>query len=193
LATLTPVRVTEQAQQLAGAKLHLGDIALDGTAGKGRDTAFLAQKVGPTGHVHSFDIQPEAIRATENLLQLAGLQTQVTLHTRSHAEIATALPAAHRGQLSAAIFNLGYLPGGNEKIITLPESTAQALQATYQNLKPGGRLVVVVYTGHDGGKLEEAVVRQFADKCLRDGAQVEHLGKSDFTVKPWILTVDRPA
>ena len=67
LAPVNPIRVTERAQSLAAAVLMAGDIAIDGTAGKGRDTAFLAQAVGPSGHVHSFDIQPEAIASTEGL------------------------------------------------------------------------------------------------------------------------------
>jgi predicted methyltransferase len=193
LATLTPIRVTEQAQQLAGAKLQAGDIALDGTAGKGRDTVYLAQHVGPTGHVHSFDIQDAALKATQNLLHLAGLEAQVSLHHRSHAEITEALPVAHRGQLSAAIFNLGYLPGGHEEIITQPDSTVTALQATYDNLRPGGRLIVVIYTGHEGGKEEAAAVLKFAEQGQQEGARVEQLGKNDFSVKPWILVIDRPA
>ena len=192
MATLTPIRVTEQAQRLAAEKLQPGDLALDGTAGKGRDTAFLAQQVGPTGHVHSFDIQTEAIAATENLLNLAGLAPQVTLHHRSHAELRSALPTTHLGKIKVALFNLGYLPGGNQKIITLPDSTAQALQATYANLCPLGRLIVVVYTGHEGGPAEADVVQQFAEACVQQGASIQYHGDPNFIFKPWIVVVDRP-
>ena len=66
MAPVNPVRVTERAQKLATEILRPGDVAVDGTAGKGRDTACLAQAVGPTGHVHAFDIQPEAVASTRN-------------------------------------------------------------------------------------------------------------------------------
>ena len=42
MAPINPIRVTERAQKLAAEILRAGDIAIDGTAGKGRDTAFLA-------------------------------------------------------------------------------------------------------------------------------------------------------
>ncbi|MGI9108918.1 MAG: methyltransferase domain-containing protein, partial [Opitutales bacterium] len=87
MAPVNPVRVTERAQKLATEILRPGDVAIDGTAGKGRDTACLAQAVGPTGHVHAFDIQPEAIASTHNLLEAAGLLDRVSLHRRSHVEL----------------------------------------------------------------------------------------------------------
>lgn len=37
--------------------LRPGDTAVDATMGNGHDTLFLAQAVGPTGHVIGFDIQ----------------------------------------------------------------------------------------------------------------------------------------
>ena len=92
MATVIPIRVTERAQALASEVLNDGDIAIDATAGKGRDTAFLSKTVGTTGWVHSFDIQPEAIKSTRNLLEASGLIGRVTLHERSHAELSEALP-----------------------------------------------------------------------------------------------------
>jgi 16S rRNA C1402 N4-methylase RsmH len=168
-----------------------GDIAIDGTAGKGRDTAFLAQAVGPTGHVHCFDIQPEAIASTDNLCALAGLSARVTLHHRSHADIATALPAGHLGKVGAAIFNLGYLPGGNPDIITQPQSTATALRAAFAALRSGGRLICVAYTGHPGGMDESDVVLAFAAERTSAGDAVEKIGHVPNPGKPWVLSVTK--
>jgi 16S rRNA C1402 N4-methylase RsmH len=168
-----------------------GDIAIDGTAGKGRDTAFLAQAVGPSGHVHSFDIQPEAIASTDNLCTLAGLSARVTLHHRSHADIAVALPAAHLGKVGAAIFNLGYLPGGNPDIITQPQSTATALRSAYAALRAGGRLICVAYTGHPGGMEESDVVLAFAAERTTVGDTVEKIGHVPNPGKPWVLSVTK--
>ena len=191
MAPVNPIRVTERAQSLAAAVLMAGDIAIDGTAGKGRDTAFLAQTVGPSGHVHSFDIQPEAIASTDNLCTLAGLSARVTLHHRSHADIAVALPTAHLGKVGAAIFNLGYLPGGNPDIITQPQSTATALRSAYDALRAGGRLICVAYTGHPGGMEESDVVLAFAAERTTAGDTVEKIGHVPNPGKPWALSVTK--
>ena len=191
LATVIPIRVTERAQALASEVLNLGDIAIDATAGKGRDTAFLAQTVGPTGWVHSFDIQPDAINSTRNLLEVSGLINRVTLHERSHAELTESLPDSHRGKIAVAIFNLGYLPGSDQKIITQPESTAIALESALTELKSGGRLICVAYTGHPGGKEESDVVQTFAESAENAGNIVEKIGYAVHQPKPWILVVTK--
>ena len=193
MAPVNPIRVTERAQKLATEVLRPGDIAVDGTAGKGRDTACLAQAVGPNGHVHAFDIQPEAIASTHNLLEVAGLLDRVSLHLRSHAELTDVLTPAQRGKLGVAIFNLGYLPGGDASIITQPSSTNHALRATFDHLRPGGRLICVAYTGHPGGPEESDIVLKFAEEQAAAGLHVEKVGYYPTPGKPWILVVNKPA
>jgi predicted methyltransferase len=193
LAPVNPIRVTERAQKLATEILRPGDIAVDGTAGKGRDTACLAQAVGPSGHVHAFDIQPEAIASTRNLLEVAGLLGRVSLHLRSHAELADVLTPAQAGQLGVAIFNLGYLPGGDTSIITQPASTDHAIRTAFAHLRPGGRLICVAYTGHPGGPEESDIVLRFAEEQADAGLHVEKIGYYPTPGKPWILVVNKPA
>ncbi|MFM7397885.1 MAG: rRNA methyltransferase, partial [Verrucomicrobiota bacterium] len=62
------MRVTETAADVLRATLSDGDVAIDGTAGRGRDTLLLAGLVGASGRVHAFDVQAEAIDATRALL-----------------------------------------------------------------------------------------------------------------------------
>lgn len=193
MAPVNPVRVTERAQKLATDILRPGDLAVDGTAGKGRDTACLAQAVGPSGHVHAFDIQPEALASTRNLLEAAGLSERVTLHLRSHADLDDILPAEQRGRIGVALFNLGYLPGGNPGVITQPASTDRALRAAFADLRPGGRLICVAYTGHPGGAEESDVVLRFAEQQASAGLTVEKIGYYPTPGKPWILVVNKPA
>ena len=193
LAPVNPIRVTERAQKLATEILRPGDIAVDGTAGKGRDTACLAQAVGPKGHVHAFDIQPEAIASSRNLLEVAALIDRVSLHLRSHAELVDVLTPAQRGKVGVAIFNLGYLPGGDASIITQPISTDRALRDAYDNLRPGGRLICVAYTGHPGGPEESDIVLKFAEQQSSAGLHVEKIGYYPTPGKPWILVVNKPA
>jgi predicted methyltransferase len=193
VAPVNPVRVTERAQKLATEVLRPGDFAVDGTAGKGRDTACLAQAVGPAGHVHAFDIQPEALASTRHLLEAAGLIARASLHLRSHADLDDVLSAEQRGRLGVAIFNLGYLPGGNPSIITQPGSTDRALRAAFDHLRPGGRLICVAYTGHPGGPEESDVVLRFAEQQASAGLAVEKIGYYPTPGKPWILVVNKPA
>ncbi len=193
LAPVNPIRVTERAQKLATEILRPGDVAVDGTAGKGRDTACLAQAVGPTGHVHAFDIQPEAIASTRNLLEAAGLSDRVSLHLRSHADLTEVLTPAQHGKIGVAIFNLGYLPGGDASIITRPASTDRALRLAFDHLRPGGRLICVAYTGHPGGPEESDIVLKFAEEQASSGLHVEKVGYYPTPGKPWILVVNKPS
>lgn len=134
-----------------------GALAVDATAGNGYDTLFLAQGVGVQGHVYAFDIQPEAIAQTKSLLERHGLLDRVTLLATDHREMGRIVPP----NVKAVMFNLGYLPGGDRRIITQPSSTIEALQAALALLAPGGRISLVIYTGHPGGPEELKAVEEF--------------------------------
>ena len=67
-------------------------------------------------------------------------------------------------KISAAIFNLGYLPGGNKEIITKSESTTAALNKSIELLKKNGVIILVIYSGHSGGKEEKKVLLDFASE-----------------------------
>ena len=71
-------RILPFSKHLLERALSPGDVAIDGTAGNGHDTLFLAELVGETGHVYSFDVQKEAIINTQHKLEAANL-TQVSL------------------------------------------------------------------------------------------------------------------
>ena len=48
--------------------VNAGDTVVDATMGNGHDTLFLAELVGPEGHVCAFDIQESALESTRALL-----------------------------------------------------------------------------------------------------------------------------
>ena len=127
-----------------------GGVAVDATAGNGCDTLFLARQVGPSGRVYAFDIQEEALLATQKLLESRGADRQVTMFRRGHEELGLLVFET----INAAIFNLGYLPGGDHHLITKPDTTIAALTAAVTLLQPGGRIGLVVYTGHPGAPEE---------------------------------------
>jgi glycine oxidase len=156
-------RLTEQAQLAIRSVLRPGEVAIDATAGNGRDTKFLAETVGDNGFVYGFDLQQTALDRTAEQLQAAGL-SHVKLVCRDHAEMLMEIAPSHVGKISAAMFNLGYLPGGDKEFITNPEKSVPAVRAACELLRPSGICTVVAYVGHPGGAEEFDAVRS----CLRD-------------------------
>ncbi|HHV64149.1 MAG TPA: methyltransferase domain-containing protein [Peptococcaceae bacterium] len=155
-------------RQFLEKNISYGDMAVDATAGLGRDTLFLAQCVGDKGKVFAFDIQEQAIKATQELLQEQGLAHRVQLLAVSHSEIAKYVPPG----IQAAVFNLGYLPGFGKKIVTRPETTLQALTQVLKLLKKNGLVAITVYRGHEGGLEESETLISYLSK----------LPKQDFSV-----------
>jgi len=138
--------------------LQKGDSAVDATCGNGHDTLLLAGLVGETGKVWAFDIQEQAINQTARRLLEAGLLERVLLLHEGHETMAGHVCP---GQ-AAVIFNLGYLPGGDQSIITQPETTLTAFGHALELLRPGGVLAVTIYPGHDGGASERRTVDGWA-------------------------------
>ncbi|GLB46718.1 rRNA methyltransferase [Philodulcilactobacillus myokoensis] len=138
--------------------INYGDTAIDATVGNGNDTLFLSKLVGKTGHVYGFDIQKLAINNTKNKLQSHKKENCVTLFQTSHDQIFKLLG---QKQIKAAIFNLGYLPGGNKKIITHANTTIKAIQACLKLLKTNGMVILVIYYGHPGGIDEKNHIESF--------------------------------
>lgn len=144
-----------------------GDHVVDATVGNGFDTKFLAQLVGESGQVYGFDVQKLAIERTSERLLAANLAKQTTLYHAGHETLASIIPLVPH--LRAAIFNLGYLPQSDKQIITHAPNTLKALNDLLPRLLPGGRIIVVVYYGHEGGETEKEAVLSY----LNDLPQAE--------------------
>jgi len=138
--------------------LKPGDSVVDATCGTGRDTLFLARLVGSEGKVWAFDVQDEALTATAGLLRDAGCLDRVSLVHAGHERIAEHVAESIR----AAVFNLGFLPGGGRTTVTRPETTLAGLEQAATLLLPGGIVTIAVYTGHDGGAEEGRAVDEWA-------------------------------
>lgn len=172
---MRPPPLTHTAQQRVAAHLCDGSLAVDATVGNGHDTVFLARQVGPSGHVWGFDVQAQALARARASLAEHGLERRVTLLQRGHQELQATLPATARGQLAAVMFNLGYLPGGDKQLTTLPDTTLTALRAAIEELAPNGILSVLAYRGHPGGQAEAAAVAALLHRQARAGFHLETL------------------
>ncbi len=177
-----PLRLTDLAHELVRLVLRPGDAAIDATAGNGHDTLFLAQAVGVTGHVFSFDIQAEAIVRTRQRLAEAKIEN-VTLHQASHARMGESVTMPIR----AVMFNLGYLPGGDKSVITSRDSTLVALESAKALLQKGGILTVLAYRGHPGGMDEAQAARECVSSWNGSGIRVEERGEVGDHASPILL------
>ncbi|WP_332633875.1 class I SAM-dependent methyltransferase [Halalkalibacter flavus] len=172
--------------------LSPGDIAVDCTVGNGHDTVFLANLVGENGHVYGFDIQAEAIASTTEKLTEHQLLERVTLHQQGHEEVRSVIPEYKQMKLKGAIFNLGYLPGGDKSIITQPTSTIAALSALLDMMPKGGTIVLVIYHGHEGGKTEKDSLLSFLeqyDQRLAHVLKYEFINQSNNP--PFVVAVEK--
>ena len=152
------LNAVEFSHHLLEKEVEIGDVVLDATAGNGHDTKFLAELVGEKGKVYAFDIQQEALDNTADLLETNSLAKQCKLIKSDHAEIDKYVEE----DLDTVIFNLGYLPGGNKEIITKSESTITALKKSLKLLKETGLVILVIYSGHQGGEKEKESILNYS-------------------------------
>lgn len=149
--------ITELAKYFIAQVVQPGDFVIDGTAGNGYDTLFLSKLVGEDGRVYSFDIQKQAIDNTKNRLLAKEIINRVELLQSSHTNIDQYVKV----KIKAAMFNLGYLPGGEHSITTKGDSTIIALNQILKLLLSGGVISICIYYGHPEGKRELEEVLAF--------------------------------
>lgn len=158
------ISLSETAHGMIRGHLREGMLAIDATLGNGHDTVFLAQCVGEFGHVYGFDIQRQAVQATELRLRQQGMQGRATLFLASHADMVRHIPPDLQGRIQVIMFNLGYLPGADKSIITRTDSTLLALEAACRLLAERGLMTIMAYPGHSGGDQETDGVTQWLDR-----------------------------
>lgn len=153
--------VLRSARWIASDVLHQvieeGDTVIDATLGNGHDTVMLAELVGESGRVIGFDIQRDAVGRTSARLMDAGLLDRCNLYAEGHEHIAERVSTP----IKAAVFNLGWLPGGDKSVTTLWETTRTAVSAALQLLVPGGVCTICAYPGHEEGDRERYALMEW--------------------------------
>lgn len=184
-------RITELAHQRVQSHLHIKGTAIDATAGNGHDTLFLARNL-PGGHVYAFDIQATALESTRRKLEEENVLDRVHLYHASHDAMLDILPESLEGAACAIMFNLGYLPKGDHRIITRKESTLSALNAALTLLAPEGILSIMIYHAHEGGDEEAQAVHTWSDQ-LPEREFSRELIQSPAATGPCLLLIKRLA
>ena len=141
-------QITQWCAAFIRQQVQEGDFCIDATMGNGNDTLLLSQLCGESGKVLAFDIQVQALTATQKRLNAGHVPENYRLLLESHANMAE---YATPDSVSCIVFNFGYLPGGNHKLATRPESSILALTTSLSLLKRGGILMLCIYSGGDSG------------------------------------------
>ena len=103
---------------------------------------------GKTGHVKAFDIQQQALEATEKLLEENGVRERASLILDSHTNMGL---YQQKETVDGIFFNFGYLPGGDHMLATQPENSLRAILSGLELLKKGGVMSLCIYSGGDTG------------------------------------------
>ena len=164
-----------------------GDVCVDMTMGNGNDTLFLARQVGSEGKVFAFDVQDEAIKNTDKLLKENNIENVILIHG-NHSKVKEYI----KENIKAAVFNLGYLPGGDKQIVTDRKDVLSALSDVLELLEVGGFVSICSYLGHDGGKEEYTAIKMYLsalDKAKFDIIHIAHFLRKD--TSPRLIIIEK--
>lgn len=158
------------------------DVALDGTLGNGNDTKFLE---GLFQKTYSFDIQKECI----DKYKKESSYNKVILINDSHENVKEYITSE---KIDAAMFNLGFLPGGDKNITTEGISSLKAIKDSLELLIEGGILTIACYIGHEKGKEEYEIIKNYL--CSIDKSKfgvMEHSFLNRSHVSPRLIVVEK--
>ena len=141
---MRPINVNVIAHQWMLDVITPTSIAIDATIGNGKDTYFLAKHCA---RVYGFDIQSEAIINTK---KHTACFDNIIINQAGHEKMCSYV----KEKVDLVVFNLGYLPNGNQLITTLPQTTLKAIKEASKLLKKDGSLMITFYVGHLYGKSE---------------------------------------
>ncbi|MGN2263905.1 tRNA (mnm(5)s(2)U34)-methyltransferase [Lactococcus lactis] len=179
--------------------IKTNDVVVDATMGNGYDTQFLAE-LG--ANVYAFDVQEEALNATEKRLDDAGIKNQIFEKNLSKllTEPSVNLVLSGHEKLSeyvkepikAAIFNLGYLPKTDKSVVTKADTTLTALDALTNQLVVGGRIAIMIYYGHEGGMKEKnAVIKWTSSLPQKDWEVTSYAPLNQIHTPPILVLIEK--
>lgn len=129
-------------------------IAVDMTLGNGHDSLILCDLFK---EVYGFDIQQQALDNSKELLK-----DYLNMHhiLANHADVDQYI----KQEVDLIVYNLGYLPGSDQSIVTKDSSTIRSMEKGLALLKKKGLMLITVYVGHESAKNEVKAVDNFIEK-----------------------------
>lgn len=179
--------------------IKTNDVVVDATMGNGYDTKFLAE-LG--ANVYAFDVQEEALNATEKRLDDAGIKNQIFEKNLSNLltePLVNLVLSGHeklseyvKEPIKAAIFNLGYLPKTDKSVVTKADTTLTALDALTNQLVVGGRIAIMIYYGHEGGMEEkDAVIKWTSSLPQKDWEVTSYAPLNQIHTPPILVLIEK--
>ncbi|WIF94725.1 tRNA (mnm(5)s(2)U34)-methyltransferase [Caminicella sporogenes] len=153
-------KATQLAKDIIKKVVKSGDVVVDATIGNGNDTVFLCNLVGDSGKVYGFDIQKKAVMTTIKKLEMENVIDRAVIIEGGHENIDKYV----KEEVSAIMFNLGYLPKADHNITTKYNTTIEAIKKGIKVLKLNGVMTIVVYPGHKEGFEEKIKLLEFLEK-----------------------------
>lgn len=147
------------AMSLVSEYVRPGDTVIDATCGNGHDTLALALMTGEEGKVYGFDVSGLAIQATMRLLQENDVAAEIELVYNGHEDMDLHVEE----EVSAIVFNLGYLPGEDKNKTTRVDTSMTALKKGLGMIKVDGIISVVMYPGHEEGRRERDAILSWSE------------------------------
>ncbi|MGX7109615.1 tRNA (mnm(5)s(2)U34)-methyltransferase [Facklamia miroungae] len=166
-------------------------IYIDATVGKGKDTRFIITQPFFKGKVYGFDIQRQAIElAQETLADLP--REAFYLFNTGHERFDQVLSHKRVPQIHGAIFNLGYLPGTPHQVTTQAHSTIQAVEKIAKRLIAGGKIFIVVYSGHPEGAIEKEQLLKYLSTWPQEVFSISRLDFiNQINHPPLLITIEK--
>lgn len=131
-------------ESLMKSKIPTSKICLDMTFGNGNDS-YKMLSINKSIQVYGFDIQKICIdnaKKTNNLKVINDSHLNFEKYTNE--------------KIDFAVFNLGYLPGGDKNITTNYDTVIKTLEKLLKLMNIEGQIVITFYPGHRPG-FEESI------------------------------------
>ncbi len=160
-----------------GEKLNI----IDATCGNGYDSLFLSEF--EDCELHCIDIQEKALITTKKRLE--NKKNTIHYYLKSHEDLSFI-----QKPIDLIVYNLGYLPGSDKKIITNEKTTLASLSSAKNLLKPSGMISVMVYTGHIGGDIEKISIMNFISN-LNKNFKISHFNNPLKVLCPELIIIKK--
>ena len=151
-------QITHWCHEIIRSQAKSRGIYIDATMGKGYDTAFLCELAGDEGKVYAFDIQEKALELTKKRLEEQKMAERASLILDGHEHMEQYVEPE---SVDVICFNFGYLPGGDHRIATCPDTRIAAIEQGLRLLKPGGMMSLCIYSGGDTGFEEKEKILDY--------------------------------
>lgn len=159
-------------------------ILVDMTCGNGHDSLRVLQNAPNYKKLYLYDVQIKAIENTKSLLDSYAYKNCIYLN-KSHDDLSD----IHE-DIDFAIYNLGYLPGADKKLVTNSKSTIKSIELLLEKLSFGAIVVITTYPGHEEGNVEDIKIYDYLnslDQKIFNVIKLEFINQKNKPCKTYIL------